>query len=107
MRNPTKLFFLLLLLGLLGFGAPLTASAAEEWNPPWILKAVDIVLVRPTSMVVSVLSTGVYTVLLPITFPTGVAGEAIYPMVFAPWRFTSERYLGDFNKYRDGGTIYR
>jgi hypothetical protein len=87
--------------------SPLTASAAEDSSPHWAVQAVDAVAIRPLAAVGSVVSTGVYIVLLPVTFPTGTAGELTYPMVFAPWRFTGTRMLGSFTEYKDGGTIYR
>jgi hypothetical protein len=84
------------------------ANAERDDGPapaPVGLKIVDFVLVRPFCFVGSVVSTSVYAALLPITFPTGVAGDLGTYMVTVPWRFTASRYYGNFGVYRDHRTV--
>jgi hypothetical protein len=69
------------------------------------LAIVDIVFVRWPCLVVSVASTAIYTVILPITYPIGVAGDLGTYMVTVPWRFTASRYYGNFKEYRDHRTV--
>jgi hypothetical protein len=70
--------------------------------------AIDLVLVRPPSLALSVASTGVFIATLPITFPIGaVSGPkslSTYMLKF-PWRFTTSRYYGNFSEYRDDRTL--
>lgn len=75
--------------------------------PGWLM-AIDLVLVRPPSIVLSIASTAIFVASLPITFPIGAAtGPRSLPtyLVEAPWRFATSRYYGDFARYRDHRTI--
>jgi len=75
--------------------------------PGWLM-AIDLVLVRPPSFILSIASTAVYVASLPITYPIGAASgpRSLGPyMVNVPWRFTAMRYYGDFGEYRDHRTI--
>ena len=82
------------------------ASAAKtDLEGNWGLKILDVVLVRPVGIGVSTLSTGLFLGTLPLTALEGIAPGLAHFMVEIPWRFTSYRYLGHFNKYRDGGNI--
>ena len=73
----------------------------------WLM-AIDLVLVRPPSFLISIVSTTVFVATLPITYPIGAAthprGLETY-IVTAPWRFTASRYYGNFAEYRDHRTI--
>lgn len=82
---------------------PVPGSLAPGW-----LMAIDLVLVRPPSIVLSIASTAIFVASLPITFPIGAAtGPRSLPtyLVEAPWRFATSRYYGDFARYRDHRTI--
>lgn len=90
--------------------APAAMAERDDGPEPasdWMM-AVDYVLVRPNGLWISVLSTGVFIALLPITYPTGAAtgpsSLATY-MVTAPWRFTTSRHPGNFAEYRDHRTL--
>ena len=69
------------------------------------LKLLDVLLVRPICVPISIASTVVGSVLTLFTWPMGVADEVVSYTIVAPWRFTSSRYIGDFRYYEDGGTI--
>jgi len=75
--------------------------------PGWLM-AIDFVLVRPLSGVLSSASTAVFIATVPITYfigaATGPRSLGTY-IVTAPWRFTTSRYYGDFAEYRDHRTI--
>jgi hypothetical protein len=81
------------------------AAMAEYREGPVGMRVLDFVLIRPTSFVISVVSTGMFIGLLPITFPMGVSHDLGTYMVLAPWRFTSSRYYGNFSECRDNRTI--
>ncbi|MDI7258534.1 MAG: hypothetical protein QME90_01285 [Thermodesulfobacteriota bacterium] len=69
------------------------------------MKILDLIVVRPISIVVSTASTAIYLATVPITFPAGVSEPAARALVEAPWRFTGARYLGEFDHYKDGNPI--
>jgi hypothetical protein len=81
------------------------AAMADDHDAPVVLKILDFVLVRPTSMVVSFASMAVYLGTVPLTFPMGFSYDLGTYMVVVPWRFTSSREYGSFSDYRDDRTI--
>ncbi len=90
--------------------APAAMAERDDGPEPasgWMM-ALDYVLVRPNTLWVSFLSTGVFIAILPITYPigavTGPRSLGTY-MVTAPWRFTTSRYAGNFSEYRDHRTL--
>jgi hypothetical protein len=80
------------------------AAMAEPTEAPVALKILDFVLVRPTSMIMSIVSTAVFVGTAPLTFPMGVSYDLGTYMVTVPWRFTSSRHYGNFSEYRDDRT---
>jgi hypothetical protein len=83
----------------LSLGLPHAAKA--ERNLP--LAVVDIALVRPVAMVVSLASTAVYTGLAVPFYMMGVSDGAARAMVETPWWFTAGRPAGDFTHYYEPG----
>jgi hypothetical protein len=81
------------------------ADDMEREEPTAGMKALDLFVVRPLSIVGSTVSTAFYIVTVPITFPSGLSEPAARILVEAPWRYTGMRYLGDFNHYKDGNPI--
>jgi hypothetical protein len=81
------------------------ADGMEREQPTVGMKVLDLLLVRPLSIVGSALSTAFYLATVPITFPSGVSEPAARIFVEAPWRYTGMRYLGDFKHYKDGNPI--
>jgi len=81
------------------------AAMAEPADAPVGMKILDLVLVRPTSFVISVVSTAVFIGTVPLTYPMGVSYDVGTYMVAVPWRFTSSRYYGNFSEYRDSRTM--
>ncbi|OPY05404.1 MAG: hypothetical protein A4E66_02446 [Syntrophus sp. PtaB.Bin001] len=75
---------------------------SETWEEPSLgIKIVDILLVRPLCAVGSTISTVTFIAVSPLVSIIGVGEEAARYMVEAPWRFTSFRYVGQFNHYKD------
>lgn len=83
----------------LSLGVPHVAKA--ETNIP--LAIVDVALVRPVMMVVSLASTGVYTGLSVPLYMMGISEGAAEVMVEKPWWFTAGRPVGDFANYYEPG----
>lgn len=81
------------------------AEELSHLQPTGGMKILDLVVVRPLSICVSTLSTAFYIVTVPITFPAGVSEPAARILVEAPWRYTGARYLGEFDRYKDGYPI--
>ena len=101
-RLVIALAFLLILPG--------QAAAQQRFGSPYTplgLKVVDVALVRPGMVVVSLASNAFFLGTLPLTFPIGVSDECAYLFVMAPWRFTALRFPGAFESYVDGGTAFR
>ena len=80
-------------------------AAAADDDPNAGMKVLDVVLVRPLAMLVSLVSTGVHLGTSPFTTMMGIEQEAARYLVVAPWRYTSAREIGSFTRYRDGGDI--
>lgn len=75
---------------------------AETWEEPSLgIKIVDILLVRPLCVIGSTISTVTFIAISPLASLIGVGEETARYMVEAPWRFTSFRYVGQFNHYKD------
>lgn len=72
-----------------------------EKKPSVGKKIFDLLIVRPISVGAATVSTGVFIVTLPFTFPTGVSETSSRILVEAPWRYASGRYLGEWDHYRD------
>jgi hypothetical protein len=103
MRKST---ILLILICILAFCAtPGIAGEMERERPAEGMRILDLLVVRPLSIVISTASTAFYIVTVPITYPAGVSESAARVLVEAPWRYTGMRYLGDFHHYKDGHPI--
>jgi hypothetical protein len=76
-------------------------AALAEDKPSGGLQAVDLILVRPVSLGVSLVSTGFLACISPLVYLTGVSEPAMDILLVAPWRFTGCRYLEDFGRYKD------
>ncbi len=87
------------------FSSAAFADGMEREQPTTGMKVLDLLVVRPLSIVGSTLSTAFFLVTVPITFPSGVAEPAARILVQAPWRYTGMRYLGDFKNYKDGNPM--
>jgi hypothetical protein len=83
----------------LSLGVPHDAKA--DTNVP--LAVVDVALVRPVMMVVSLASTAVYTGLAVPFYMMGVSDGAARAMVETPWWFTAGRPAGEFGRYYEPG----
>jgi hypothetical protein len=90
--------------------APAAMAERDDGPDPasgWLM-AIDFVLVRPLSGLISIVPTAVFVATLPITYPIGAVthprGLGTY-LVIAPLRFTTSRYYGNFTEYRDHRTI--
>ncbi len=81
------------------------ADGVEREQPTTGMKVLDLLVVRPLSIIGSTLATAFYVVTVPITYPSGVSEPAARMLVEAPWRYTGMRYLGDFKHYKDGNPM--
>jgi hypothetical protein len=73
---------------------------------PFGMKLLDVALVRPGMVAISVVSNAFFLGTLPLTFPIGVSEQSANLLVIAPWRFTAARFPGEFGAYQDGGTAF-
>lgn len=99
MKN-IKIVILLIMMVIL-FSPFAFASDVQQTRPTAAMKILDLIIVRPLSIPVAAVSTGLFLGTLPITFTTGVSEYAARALVEAPWRFTNARCLGDFDHYKD------
>jgi len=79
--------------------APRTGQAAPVLGDRGTDMAVDLVLVRPLSIVGTLLGTAGFVIALPFTVPSGTVKEAGREWVVEPFEYTFHRPLGDFNYY--------
>lgn len=54
----------------------------------------DLLIVRPLAAAGSTLSTGLFVVALPFTYPVDGGSGALHTLVEIPWRFVANRPLG-------------
>ncbi|ATE61103.1 hypothetical protein [Thauera sinica] len=60
--------------------------------------AVDLVVVRPLGIIATVIGTAGFVLALPFTVPSGSAGDTAREWVAAPFEYTFNRPLGDFDR---------
>lgn len=81
----------------LGAALPSTAVADYAGAPPSAAAmGVDVLLIRPVSLVATVLGTGLFVVSLPFSLLGGNVDAAASQLVAAPASYTFLRPLGDF-----------
>jgi len=107
MRKITKraiAFFLIATLIFVPFAT--TAVAADQTQDDEIsagAMTVDLLIVRPVSIVAVVFGTAVFIVSLPFSALGGNAGNAAKKLVAAPFNYTFTRKLGHFEEQKRGG----
>lgn len=79
---------------------PVPEATAQE-GPSIGMKILDVFLVRPFCMIGSTISTVVYVAVSPLAFVMGLGESGFETMVQTPWEFTSCRYVGEFNHYKE------
>lgn len=85
-------------------GASFSAAAGEGLDNRTVTgdrsgdMAVDLVIVRPISIVATVVGAVGFVVALPFTVPSGSVDEAARSLVAAPFEYTFNRPLGDFER---------
>ena len=86
-----------LLVGLAGSPAMAASLSEDEYQgaePSAEGMAFDGLLVRPVSLIGSLVSTVFFVVSLPFSATGGNVDEAAHSMVAEPWRYTFKRPLG-------------
>jgi len=92
---------IMICLVVLCFSFPVFADDNPAEEPSVGLKVVDAVFVRPPCVAISMASTLAFCAIAVPAYIIGIADPLAMAMVDAPWRFTAERHLGEFNHYRD------
>jgi len=84
----------------LGLTVANPAAAIDDYastgTPSAGAMVVDAVLVRPLSLVATVLGTGLYIVALPFSFTGDNPGKANQRLIVEPLQYTFQRPLGNF-----------
>jgi hypothetical protein len=104
----TRLFVIIVtILSLTLFYSFVWASeeAALRHRPPVGIIILDLIVVRPVSVAVSLFTTGICIGTMPLAAPIGIGEQSVRVLIEAPWRFTGMRYLGEFNNYIDSKPI--
>jgi len=73
---------------------PGTSHAGRRSDASVGMKLLDAIVVRPTSLVFALATSGVYLGTTPLTVPTGMAQETAKYLYRKPWQYTSGRPLG-------------
>jgi len=82
----------------MGLACTTNAWAVRETDPA--ATACDALVVRPVSLVATVVGAAVFVVSLPLAVPTKSVKSAADALVMTPARFTFKRQLGDFENRR-------
>jgi hypothetical protein len=103
-----SLFVIVTVIFIFAFTCPVIAQpyqqpapAAGQGDPSVGIKILDVAVVRPLCLAGSIVSTAAFLVISPFALVIGVVEPAARAMVEAPWRFTSFRYVGQFDHYTD------
>lgn len=108
--NTLKSVIVILALTAIILAPGISVALATEATPPYSepsagIVVLDLLLVRPVSAAGALFSTTFCIATMPIAYLIGVGEQSARILVEAPWRFTTGRYLGEFNTYRDGDPI--
>lgn len=72
------------------------AFGADEMNIP-----VDVLLIRPVSLVGTIVGTALFVVALPFSIPSGSVKMTAKKLIVEPFKFTFTRPLGEFDEPRE------
>lgn len=101
MRRTTATILICSVLALLVILGPVAARAEGEPYPTPDVTAgtmiLDVVLVRPVSIIATVFGAATYVVALPFTLPTGSVDEAGRKLVAEPFKYSFKRPLGQLS----------
>jgi hypothetical protein len=73
-----------------------TCAPAFGEDPAAGVMVVDVLLVRPISLVGSILGTAFFIVALPVALTSGSVDSVARKLVVEPWKFTFARPVGEF-----------
>ena len=76
------------------------AFGGEEMDIP-----VDVLLIRPVSLVATVLGTALFVVALPFSIPSGSVKMTAKKLIVEPFKFTFTRPLGKFDESEPSITV--
>ncbi len=86
---------IMILASLLMFALPMQSQAEEIFETPSaVAMALDGLIVRPITLVATVLGTAIWVVTLPFSLLGGNAGDAAEALIMTPARTTFIRCLG-------------
>lgn len=90
-RKAAHMFIVLFIL----FGTVWSVRCEDQASNPGAVASIsDLVVVRPVAAVGSFLSTAVFVVTLPFTYPDNNGFDTLRPLVERPWHFVTDRPLG-------------
>ncbi len=72
------------------------AFGSDELNIP-----VDVLIIRPVTLVGAVLGTALFVVALPFSIPSGSVKMTAKTLIVEPFKFTFTRPLGEFEERRE------
>ncbi len=72
------------------------AFGSDELNIP-----VDVLVIRPATLVGTVLGTALFVVALPFSIPSGSVKTTAKTLIVEPFKFTFTRPLGEFEERRE------
>ena len=72
------------------------AFGSDEMNVP-----VDVLIIRPATLVGTVVGTALFVVALPFSIPSGSVKKTANTLIVEPFKFTFTRPLGEFDEIRE------
>lgn len=72
------------------------AFGSDELNIP-----VDVLVIRPVTLVATVLGTALFVVALPFAIPSGSVKMTAKTLIVEPFKYTFTRPLGEFDETRE------
>ncbi|MDD4592775.1 MAG: hypothetical protein PHG06_20475 [Parabacteroides sp.] len=97
-----KFIFCIVMLVVLSSIPVFAENTPVKHDPSAGLMIVDALLVRPTCLTGAIISSATFVAIAIPVHLLGYSTRLSKAMVYAPWRFTSYRNLGEFGTYKDG-----
>ena len=79
----------------------LIAASGPAFGGDWEAIPADILLVRPVTLVGTVVGTALFIVALPFSIPSGSVKTTANRLIVEPFKWTFTRPLGEFDEMRE------
>jgi len=83
------------------------SAPASAYQDKGMDMTMDVLIMRPAGLAVTVLGTALFIVALPFAIVSGSVGETVCTLVVTPCKYTFVRPIGDFSSEWESGNCRR